>query len=463
MNLGLTATIRRTRLLFFAIFLSSILVRGLVLWRWHDQVYGLGMSAVSITAGRSLATGHGLTVPLPFTRDFHQQSLDVGRMLEFSAVRSTEVQTYHPWTGDVPGYAYFLGAIFSLLGTRLLTAQVFQVLLESMVGTVFVMALLRQRSRAAVLLAGMAFAVALSEAHLSFRLVKDALTGVTLMLAVLAAYACAAPRRWWLGAAALAIVTVAGAYLRPTELALPVFLGATLVWTSDWRRAVTVTSIALAVALVALVPRGMEMQQATGHLTLTRSALWQTVWEGFGEYPNPFRAQLNDEFTFHQAQAEGFTGQYATMEYEAFMRQKVLTAVRAHPLWVAGLWLRRLPAALFGVLPDYGSNGEYLGFHLNLEDLRGIFQAALGLEQTVLVALGLRGLWLERRRWRLWLPVLGGIAYVVMVHALIHVEQRYVGPAVALWTPFIGIALATPFRSQQQESSNRGLNVNVKS
>lgn len=57
------------------------------------------------------------------------------------------------------------------------------------------------------------------------------------------------------------------------------------------------------------------------------------------------------------------------------------------------------------------------------------------------LALGLVGLWLARRRWRLALPLLGFIVYTTLVHFVLDALPRYVFPTMLFWWVFAAVAL----------------------
>lgn len=67
--------------------------------------------------------------------------------------------------------------------------------------------------------------------------------------------------------------------------------------------------------------------------------------------------------------------------------------------------------------------------------------ALYGLHYTAL-GLGVVGLWLTRRRWRLMLPLAGFILYTTLVHLVLDAIPRYIFPTEGFWWVFAGIALA---------------------
>lgn len=123
-----------------------------------------------------------------------------------------------------------------------------------------------------------------------------------------------------------------------------------------------------------------------------------------------------------------------------FMRDMVLKAVRAHPFWVMGLWLRRLPNVIFGLGPRYAPGGIYVSPIWWPRSVQDLNQLIMLLDQALLAAMGLVALWWQRRAWRHWLPLFGVLGYVVITHALLFAQARFTSPAVVLWAPPIGVA-----------------------
>lgn len=57
------------------------------------------------------------------------------------------------------------------------------------------------------------------------------------------------------------------------------------------------------------------------------------------------------------------------------------------------------------------------------------------------LALGLIGMWLTRRQWRLTLPLIGFIVYTSLMHLLLDAIPRYIFPTTVCWYIFAGVAL----------------------
>ncbi len=58
------------------------------------------------------------------------------------------------------------------------------------------------------------------------------------------------------------------------------------------------------------------------------------------------------------------------------------------------------------------------------------------------LVLGLAGIWLTRRRWRLALPLLGFIVYTTLVHFVLDALPRYLFPTMLLWWVFAAVAFS---------------------
>jgi 4-amino-4-deoxy-L-arabinose transferase-like glycosyltransferase len=60
--------------------------------------------------------------------------------------------------------------------------------------------------------------------------------------------------------------------------------------------------------------------------------------------------------------------------------------------------------------------------------------------------LGIVGIWLARRRWRVMLPLLGFIAYTTLLHLFLDAIPRYIFPTLPFWYVFAGVTLAAIWR-----------------
>ncbi|NWG18394.1 MAG: glycosyltransferase family 39 protein [Chloroflexi bacterium] len=56
--------------------------------------------------------------------------------------------------------------------------------------------------------------------------------------------------------------------------------------------------------------------------------------------------------------------------------------------------------------------------------------------------LGLAGLWVSRRNWRVAMPSFGFILYILLVHLVLDALPRYLFPAMVVWWAFAGVALS---------------------
>ncbi|MBI5671520.1 MAG: glycosyltransferase family 39 protein [Chloroflexi bacterium] len=59
------------------------------------------------------------------------------------------------------------------------------------------------------------------------------------------------------------------------------------------------------------------------------------------------------------------------------------------------------------------------------------------------LGLGLAGMWLARRQWRLALALVGFIAYTTLIHFVLDALPRYLFPTMAVWWVFAAVALST--------------------
>lgn len=66
--------------------------------------------------------------------------------------------------------------------------------------------------------------------------------------------------------------------------------------------------------------------------------------------------------------------------------------------------------------------------------------------------LGIAGMWLTRRQWRLTLPLIGFILYTSLMHLVLDAIPRYIFPTTLCWWAFAGAALVALWQLHQKQS-----------
>ena len=96
----------------------------------------------------------------------------------------------------------------------------------------------------------------------------------------------------------MGLLVAAGAYLKSTVLVIPLFVAAALLPRLSLRSVLLRCALAFGLPILALVPWAARNQQLFHRPILTSTFFWPTIWEGFGEVPNPFGAVLDDRLTY---------------------------------------------------------------------------------------------------------------------------------------------------------------------
>lgn len=158
---------------------------------------------------------------------------------------------------------------------------------------------------------------------------------------------------------------------------------------------------------------------------------------------------------------KGYEVTYGTPEYNEILKRKSLEAIRAHPFWVAGSILRRLPRAL---MPQYDwmsvlSARERENFFAAFTTLKGEFSlqsavqvavnypgaTAAGFLQKlfvpIVVLLAFIGIVAARKKGGQVMVLLAVPLYFVLLVTAIHVEARYLLPAFFAYFILAGYAL----------------------
>src|SRR4051812_30477470 len=194
-----------------------------------------------------------------------------------------------------PGYPLYLAIVYRALGRTFFAAQLVQNLLTSAGCVLLAMAAARLVRWRVGIVGGV---IAALSPHLAFSsnfLLPDALSAIPLLCAlVVLARAHPGPRaRWWMSAAAGALVG-AGVWLRPNVMLLPPFLAVLLVVAArDRRRALGHAAALLVAAFLLVVPITLRNHAVFGEWVPVSIngglTLWQGVADAGGEAVGAFR------------------------------------------------------------------------------------------------------------------------------------------------------------------------------
>ncbi len=294
------------------------------------------------------------------------ENLLAGNGLSDTLVSADGTTTYLPTARDLPLHGLMIAATWVLSGTRsFIFIQLVQMAIDSFM-LVLVYLIARDLFGERVgFLSAILFAFYLPEAWLSIYVRRD----IWVSFATISPfYVCLKYiRTEQIKYVVLAGITLGlGVYFRSTMFFFPVAIGVAMLLFIRFRKAVIAAVIMTGIIVVFLSPWAIRNYMVFDRFVPTEVNFNQSIWEGFGEFPNPVGAVNNDEATFEQMRKEGFTGRPASFEYEDFLAPKVKKVLKEHKLWYIGTMFRRIPRALLVNRVPWGvfqARTDQVGFH----------------------------------------------------------------------------------------------------
>jgi 4-amino-4-deoxy-L-arabinose transferase-like glycosyltransferase len=267
---------------------------------------------------------------------------------------------------------------------------------------------------------------------------------VNFTLAIVALYLLAlrSDHRWrWL--IACGVCAGIGAYFRPSLLLLAPALALATVFSTGWREAFRRIVVTTAVASLLLVPWTIRNYDEFHAFIPTRAGFWVTMWRGFNETANDGAFTDNALVAkIHQVRPDLVP---ETPEWDSYVKPYVIETIEHHPFWYVKLLTHRLAISTVwqwepywmhleaGRYSDY--KGSLVAFAVShpLDTLEDLLEPAVFL-------LAMLGLGLTWRRNRQQQAILVALVLAVLVPYLaIHVEARYLLPAVPAYFIWIGL------------------------
>jgi 4-amino-4-deoxy-L-arabinose transferase-like glycosyltransferase len=443
------------------LFLFALAVRVPLLVSLHDTYLSggittsLGLVARNLLAGRGLVetTGPGEILHL------YDWQLAEGKLLDIERFPDPPDPPTKPLVQRMPGYPLLLAAFWRVTGSlRYLPVQILQVLVSAMLPLLLYGAGRRLLGEPAGLTAGVLAALHVPEARLAVVPLYDAwivfFAGLLIWIVVRSSVR-GYPLLDFVG---IGFGTAVAVWFKPTVLPIPALLAAALLPRVPPRQALLRGVVALGIPLLALVPWAVRNEHLFGRPILTTTFLWPSVWEGFGEVPNPFGAILDDRNTYRQAVAENPRLVYGTPEYDDHFRPKVLEIFGSRPGFVAGLWARRLvrgllfPENSWGIAAAEAPGRSFTEFrrrtgggilaYAAADPLAAAARLSRRVWEPLLFALAALALYVDRHRWRDFLPVLSIPAGFLATTLPIHLEGRYLLPGSLVWILFASVPLS---------------------
>ena len=296
---------------------------------------------------------------------------------------------------------------------------------------------------------------------------------LTLSITALFLRACDAQdgRRWrWL--LALGVLTGLGIYFRPGVAILPPLLAIATIPTLGLRRAIVAGGVPFVVAMLLMAPWTIRNAVEYDAFIPNRIAAGQSLWEGMGELDNDFGAVLDDVATERQVETERPDLEYGTPEYDAYLQDKAVEAIKEHPAFYARLLAHRVVHTTVllrnsnwaydlespGASMDRTGDGV-VGYVLGRpgDALRAL---AIGVAEPLLFMIALLTAALTwRRHWRRHLLLVVVVFATIAPYIVLHVEPRFALPASFAYMILAGLGadlvLSKRFRWSQATDSQR--------
>ena len=369
-----------------------------------------------------------------------------------------------------PGFPLWLALIYKLTGDRSAAeVQKIQWILDSLsvflIVAIGITAFGYRAGLAAGVLAALAPLLALSGATP----LADAPTSWLVLGAVLL-FLIAVKGTQLLAALAAGLVLGLSCWFRSNAVLLPLFwIIALCFWKTVWRNRLEMGAALLIGFAVVLAPLVIRNAVAFGVFTPTGLGAGTNLWEGIGETERAqeFGAVFGDAELIEKERVELGVANDAHFDLyypdgvarDRDRARKAFALIRAHPIWYAGVMLRRM----IGVLKYAGTPSGYYGSSgINVTPQKclpstmqggvlSLLVRILGMLQSVLRYLALPlmivGIVLAfRSDWCLTLLVLSTIVYYLVVGSALHTEYRYGLPMQALLFVFAGVTVSELMR-----------------
>jgi len=427
------------------IFLLALCVRFTLLGLLHHSYFFSGITVREGDLAYHLVTGKGFVINKELVNIVASRQNQTQRLWDYEDFKRPEKEKLVPYWHSLPGYAGLLAVTYKIFGhERYIYLQILQAIADSFL-IFFIYWIAAWFFNPGIgLFSALLFAFWIPEARLSIAALHDAPMTLILVLAVFFFMKYLATDSKWFGLAP-AVVLGLGSFIRSDYIFLPVFLGIALyLYKRDSKKSFIFTVVGLTVIFVILCPWGIRNYCLFGRFQVTRATLWQSVWEGFGEFTNPFSAVLDDGVTFSQIKKELPNVEYDSPQYQELLKKKVVKGLKSHPMWYIGMLPKRLGNMFvlrnvndwgFPVNPKLSFRKVklpllvYLKYMLKNYPSQLIYRIVPRVVELLLLLLALLGVWVYRREWRKIMLIFCIPIYAILSHLPVYWEPRYILPA----------------------------------
>lgn len=277
----------------------------------------------------------------------------------------------------------------------------------------------------------------------------------------------AAKRRSWRWALGAGAMVGASCWMRANAMLLVIWWAlALLFWVrTAWRERARLSACVALGAAILLTPVVLRNVIAFRAFVPTGMGVGTNLWEGIGETNRAmeFGAVYGDDVLIENERSELGVSPDAKFNLyypdgvarDRARARKAFAVITAHPVWYAGVMIRRMAGVLNYAgepSPVYGSAGFNVTSKKTLParfqgGVVALFVNVLGMIQSVMryiaLPLMLLGLYLALRRdARITAIILATVLYYLVVGSFLHTEIRYGLPMQGLLFVFAGLAVA---------------------
>lgn len=314
----------------------------------------------------ALAAGYGFVSPL----EAAPPQLDLIRVADSLGTRGKQLapanapaldhSRWRPSTLHPPGYAGFLAAVYRLFGPPLIPrAKAIQAVIDAVACVLLFFVGRRFGGTRVGLFAAFCAALFPPLAYLVTSRVADSLMPA-FVLAVFALWLRGIDTRKPLWFALAGTALGLACLFRPDMLLFPSFLFLGALVSIPLRTALWSTALVGACAFVVLIPWGLRNEHVHGDFNVATHAGGMALYQGIGQFPNPYGIVFDDERLQRQAQAAGFEG-IDDPRADRWFKSQFMEIARENPGLLAANAVKRIPIAVVPLYHWGYDNKEYAG------------------------------------------------------------------------------------------------------
>lgn len=443
----------RTKKLMILLFFLAFTIRIFSILIFKDFYYNTGRLVILYELADNLAQGKGFVVERDFFKFASNYMNNLNKTVDYEDIKKIfpkDGPFEKPHLADTWGYAVLLGIIWKITGSsRLVFMEIFQSFIDTlMVFLIIYIAEFVFRDRKKALIAGFLYSFFPSCLFLSAVPNRTVFAGWALILSTFFYIKFLENERL---AWALVSGVIIGlfSWVRPTAFLFPIGLSFHyFIFRKNLKNTFKVLSSMFAsVLFIFSIPFSFVYKYYTGSYNYLNQGA--ALWEGLGEYPNPYSFKCDDDEAYKRALELGYSGERWTPEFNKLLGREARRVIIEHPLFYLKVLLRRTVDSLVlkhTTLPFYSYFEKFdwfIPYHRHKKEggnpITYLFKHPLSffilifLKIPVILVnlLGLLGLWIYRKNFSYVLLPFFIWLYNFGIVLPVHIEGRYLFPGVS--------------------------------